>query len=81
MTLVASPYIENLQSHVETFIAVSRVGETEILKQLTQYVNHLRSMHRRNLDDYDDQKVFMRDLWSILAQWDFSSGDLIKIFY
>ncbi len=67
--------LENLQSHIETFIAVSRIRETEVLKLLTQYVNHLRSLRRRDLDDYDDQKGFMRDLWSILAQWDFSSGD------
>ena len=32
-------------------------------------------MRKRNLDDYDDQKGLMRDLWSILAQWDLSSGD------
>jgi Ca2+/Na+ antiporter len=67
--------LEALQSHIETFIAVSRVGEAELLKQLTQYVNHLSSLRRRDLDDYDDQKGFMRDLWSILAQWDFSTGD------
>jgi len=66
--------LESLQHHIETFIVVTRVGETEVLKQLTQYVNHLRSMRRRDLDDYDGQKGFMGDLWSILAQWDFSSG-------
>ncbi|MES9900146.1 MAG: potassium channel family protein [Sedimenticola sp.] len=67
--------LENLQSQIEIFIASSRVGEAEVLKQLTQYVNHLSSMRRRDLDDYDDQKGFMRALWSVLAQWDFSSGD------
>ena len=67
--------LESLQNHIETFISVTRVGEPEVLKQLTRYVNHLRSMRRRELDNYDDQKGFMRDLWSILAQWDFSSGN------
>jgi hypothetical protein len=67
--------LEGLQNHIETFISVTRVGEPEVLKQLTRYVNHLRSMRRRELDEYDDQKGFMRDLWSILAQWDFSSGN------
>jgi hypothetical protein len=67
--------LENLQSHIESFITVSRTCEAEVLELLTQYVNHLRSLRRRDLDDYDDQKCFMRDLWSILAQGDFSSGD------
>ena len=67
--------LEGLQNHIETFISITRVGEPEVLKQLTRYVNHLRGMRRRELNHHDDQKGFMRDLWSILAQWDFSSGN------
>jgi len=67
--------IEALQHHIEIFVTVVRVSDAELLKQLTQYVDHLRNMRKRNLDDYDDQKGLMRDLWSILAQWDLSSGD------
>lgn len=67
--------LEAFQHHIETFIAVSRISNPEILKQLTRYVNHLRGLRKRDLDEYDDQKGFMRDLWSVLAQWDFSSGD------
>ncbi len=66
--------LEGLQSHIETFISITRVRQPEALKQLTRYVNNLRGMRRCELDEYDDQKGFMRDLWQILAQWDFSSG-------
>ena len=67
--------LEAFQHHIETFITISRISDPEVLKQLTRYVNHLRSLRKRDLDEYDDQKGFMRDLWSILAQWDFVSGD------
>lgn len=67
--------LESLQNHIEIFISVTRVGEPDVLKQLTRYINHLQRMRRRELGNYDDQKGFMRDLWSILAQWNFSSGN------
>jgi len=67
--------LEAFQHHIETFISVSRISNPDTLKRLTRYVNHLRSLRKRDLDKYDDQKGFMRDLWSILAQWDFSAGD------
>ncbi|MBN4075432.1 MAG: hypothetical protein COA71_11890 [SAR86 cluster bacterium] len=66
--------LENLQHHIEVFIITARVDQAEVLKQLTRYVNHLRSLRRRDLDEYDDQKGFMRDIWTVLAQWDLSSG-------
>ncbi|WP_417686820.1 potassium channel family protein [Pseudidiomarina gelatinasegens] len=66
--------LEAFQHHIETFLTVSRISNSQVLKQLTRYVNHLRNLRRRNLDEHDDQKGFMRDLWSILAQWDYSSG-------
>jgi len=67
--------IETLQNHIETFITVSRLSNPETLKELTHYVNHLRYLRKRDLDDYDDQKGFMRGLWSVLAQWDHAVGD------
>lgn len=67
--------LEAFQHHIETFISVSRISNPDTLQRLTRYVNHLRSLRTRDLDEYDDQKGFMRDLWSILAQWDFSSGE------
>lgn len=67
--------LEAFQHHIETFLTVSRLSNPEVLKQLTRYVNHLRNLRKRDLDEYDDQKGFMRDLWSILAQWDHTSGD------
>ena len=67
--------LESLQHHIETFVVVARVNETEVLKQLTEYINHLRSMRRRDLDEYDEQKGFMRDLWSIMDQGGGSSAD------
>lgn len=66
--------LEVFQHHIETFLTVSRISNPEVLKQLTRYVNHLRNLRKRDLDEHDDQKGFMTDLWSILAQWDFSSG-------
>jgi len=66
--------LEALQHHIETFISVARISDPHVLMQLTDYINQLRWMRKRNLDEYDDQKVFMRNLWSILAQWDFMTG-------
>ena len=67
--------LEVFQHNIETFLTVSRISNPEVLKQLTRYVNHLRKLRKCDLDEYDDTKRFMRDLWSILAQWDFYSGD------
>lgn len=64
--------LESFQHHIETFITISRISKPDVLKQLTYYVNHLRSLRKCDLDEYDDKKKFMRDLWSILSQWDFS---------
>lgn len=67
--------LEIFQHHIETFISVSRISNPDTLQQLTRYVNHLKNLRKRDLGQYDDQKRFMRDLWSILAQWDLSSGE------
>lgn len=32
-------------------------------------------MRRLDMDNYDDQKSFLRDLWSIVALWDFGTGE------
>ncbi|MCI5130646.1 MAG: two pore domain potassium channel family protein [Candidatus Electrothrix sp. EH2] len=68
-------HLETLQNHIETFIAIVPIADTAILQSLTGYTNFLDRLRRLDLDNYDDQKTFMRDLWSIVALWDFITGE------
>ncbi len=38
-------------------------------------MNFLSRLKRLDMDIYDDRKSFMRDLWSILALYDFITGE------
>jgi hypothetical protein len=67
--------LERLQNHIEAFIATVPIVDSEILRVLTSYANFLNGMKNRDLDDYDSQKSFMSDLWSITALWDFATGE------
>lgn len=67
--------LEMLQHHIQTFITITPITDEKVLQRLTGYINLLARMRGLNIDDYDDQKTFCRDLWSIVALWDFSTGE------
>jgi Ca2+/Na+ antiporter len=67
--------LERLQNHIETFIAIVPISEPEVLRILTNYADCLDRMRCLDLDDYEGQKSFMSDLWSIVALWDFATGE------
>jgi len=67
--------LERLQNHIETFIATVPIADPEVLRVLTSYADYLNRMRNLDLDDYDVQKSFMSDLWSITALWDFATGE------
>jgi Ion channel len=67
--------LERLQHHIETFVATVPIGDSEALRILTNYANCLDRMRYLDLDDYDSQKSFLSNLWSIAALWDFASGE------
>ena len=67
--------LESLQHHIETFIVIAPITDSKILKKLTGFVNYLNRLRRLDMDNYDDQKSFSRDLWAITALWDFTTGE------
>lgn len=67
--------LERLQNHIETFIAIVPIADSEVLRILTGYADCLNGMRNLDLDDYEGQKSFMSDLWSITALWDLATGE------
>lgn len=66
--------LEMLQHHIQTFITITPITDEKVLQRLTGYINLIARMRSISVDDYDDQKSFCRDLWSIVALWDASTG-------
>ena len=67
-------YIESLHRAIDSFIAVAPISDSETIKVLTNYTVGLQRLKRLNIDDYDDQKGFLRELWGIIAQSSFATG-------
>lgn len=66
--------LDDLRRHIEFFILSTQLTDSASLKILTGYINGLKRMVDLDIDEYDDQKSFLSDLWGIMAHASFATG-------
>jgi len=66
--------LELLERNIGRFIMQVSIEDEEVMNTLNRYSSKLYKMRQSNLEDSDELKSFMRELWELMTFWSLISG-------
>ncbi len=68
--------LDFLQRNIEVFVMTMPIDNINLVRVLNMNIRNLQSLKKFNLEDSDEKKLFMSELWIFLTLWNKTEGDM-----
>lgn len=69
--------IELLQYQIDQFVVLGAISDSNLLQRLCNASSGLARLRRLDIDDYEQNKTFCRQLWGMMVLFDHVEGQLV----